>query len=107
MKIKYILLGAVFFLSAQPTGPETKTILHYDATRHTLVLSTPEGGIPGDKIEIVDLIGRRVLQLSISNFSPGETLPLPLPTLPEGLYYARWITESGKVRMVRRFAVYQ
>lgn len=83
-------------------GPETRTSLHYDGMRHALVWNTPEPPTAGDKIEIVDLIGRRV---AVFQPLPAEEGALSLPALAEGLYYARWTTESGRIRALRRFTI--
>jgi len=99
---KVVVLGFLLGLQAQTLGPEVRTVLHYDPLRHTLVWTTPEPPTAGDKIEIGDLIGRRV---AVFQPLPAEEGSLPLPALAEGLYYARWTTESGRIRAVRRFSV--
>ncbi len=99
---KVAVLGFLLGLQAQTMGPEARTSLHYNAVHHALVWNSPEAPTAGDKIEIVDLIGRRVAVLQPL---PAEEGMLSLPALPEGLYYARWTTESGRIRAVRRFTV--
>lgn len=102
MRLAILLLGLGLAVWAQSAGPETRSALHYDATRHALILTSSEQITLTERIEVVDLIGRRVLTLSPPS---GENGTLTLPVLPEGLYYARWISENGRIRAVRRFAV--
>ncbi|GIV24001.1 MAG: hypothetical protein N3A68_06000 [Bacteroidia bacterium] len=99
-----IFLGLGLAVWAQLPLPERSSAMHYDASRNVLILVVGEERIEGDRIEVVDLIGRRVFSQGVS-VSGGEAVSVPLPSLPEGLYYARWVSENGRVRAVRRFAV--
>lgn len=99
-----IFLGLGLAVWAQLPLAERPVTMHYDAARNALVLVIGEGRIEGDRIEVVDLIGRRVFSQEVT-VSGGEAMSVPLPALPEGLYYTRWVGEGGRVRAVRRFAV--
>lgn len=98
----WIVLG-LFGLAvwAQTGEAEPRSAVYYSNVRQVLVL-TGEEPAPGDRVEVVDLIGRRVAVLPVSAALPAE---VSLPALPEGLYYARWISEGGRLRAVRRFSV--
>lgn len=98
----WILLG-LFGLAAwaQLGEAESRPTVLYHSTRQVLVLIGEEAS-PGDRVEVVDLIGRRVAVVPVTASPPAE---VALPALPEGLYYARWIAENGRVRAVRRFSV--
>lgn len=104
MRVWLLALGLGLAMWAQPQDGESRTLMHYDGVRRTLSLSG-EGINHGDRVEILDLIGRRVRTITLSPAGVGETLSIPLADLPEGLYYGRYITENGRVRAVRRFAV--
>lgn len=89
---------------AQSPEGEPRTNLHYDGARRVLVLSV-DTEIAGERLEIMDLIGRRVRIISLPALPGSEVVSVPVADLPEGLYYVRWITENGRVRAVRRFAI--
>lgn len=89
---------------AQSLEGEPRMMLHYDGVRQALILSA-ESNIAGERLEILDLIGRRVRVVSLPPAAASEGLTVSVADLPEGLYYVRWITEGGRVRAVRRFSV--
>ncbi len=98
----WIVLGLLGLAVWAQTGEtEPRSAVYYHSMRQVLVL-TGEEPAPGDRVEVVDLIGRRVAVLPVGATSPAE---VSLPDLPEGLYYARWIAENGRIRAVRRFSV--
>lgn len=97
------LLFGLFGLAvwAQSGELEARPALIYHSARQVLVLVGEEASL-GDRVEVVDVIGRRVAVLTLAAAPPAE---VTLPALPEGLYYARWISENGRIRAVRRFSV--
>jgi len=104
MRMWLLILGFGLAVWAQSQDGETRTLMHYDGSRRALIISG-EAINPGDRIEILDLIGRRVRSLTVSSAGSVEALSIPLTDLPEGLYYVRYISEHGRVKAVRRFAV--
>ncbi len=83
---------------------DTTPILYYDAARHSLVVGPVTRG--GDIVEVLNVIGQRVATFTLQEPSDesGRLLVLSLPTLPAGLYYARWL-QNGQIYQVKRFSV--
>ncbi len=83
---------------------DTSPTLYYDAARHSLVVGPVERG--GDLIEVLNVIGQRVATFTLheSGQEGGRLVSLALPSLPPGLYYARWL-QNGQIYQVRRFSV--
>lgn len=77
--------------------------LHYDPSRHALIRRGEQIG-EGERVVVLDLIGRRVCVLEVNT---EESQLLALPELSEGLYYAHWLDGQGRLRAVRRFAIVQ
>ncbi|MCS7152716.1 MAG: hypothetical protein N2253_05400 [Bacteroidia bacterium] len=103
MRMWFVLLWLGLVVWAQTPEVEPRLSLHYDGSRQVLVLSA-DAIAPSDRLEILDLIGRRV-RLFVLSSPVSEGLTVSVADLPEGLYYARWITEQGRVRAIRRFSV--
>jgi len=108
----WILLWLVCGLSyAKPISGKTPRVagdtsptLYYDAARHSLVIGPVERG--GDLIEVLNVIGQRVATFTLHDLGQesGRLVSLALPSLPPGLYYARWL-QNGQIYQVRRFSV--
>ncbi|MCS6895535.1 MAG: hypothetical protein NZZ60_05230 [Bacteroidia bacterium] len=101
----YILLFLLGLAGwAQSMDSEVRASIHYDESRQALIVASDQP-IGPEKLEIIDLIGRRIRILALPPILSAEVVAVPVADLPEGLYYARWLTENGRVRMVRRFSV--
>lgn len=104
MRVWLLILGLGLAVWAQSPEGESRTLIHYDGARRALVLAG-EAINQGDRLEILDLIGRRVRIVILSITSTPEALSISVADLPEGLYYVRYISENGRLKAVRRFAV--
>lgn len=87
-----------------PTGGNTTPVLYYEPGRKALVAGPLQK--PGDVVEVLNIIGQRIaiFPLSEGQLIEGRLYVLSVGHLPEGLYYARWLS-GGEVVQVRRFVI--
>lgn len=99
----------IFFLGlavrAQSVETDPPYTIVHDGGRHVITLYA-EASVEGDRLEIVDLIGRRVRTIHLTPVQEGDVITIPIPDLPEGLYYVRWIADNGRIRAVRRISIH-
>jgi len=96
--------GGVSIYEVQGRYGDSSPVIYYDAARHSLVLGPVERG--GDVVEVLNVIGQRVAVFTVSEpvSEHQRMVTLALPTLPSGLYYARWL-QNGQIYQVRRFSL--
>lgn len=104
MKNSFLLFGLGLFAWAQSIEGEGKSLLYYDPTLQALIVMS-DSPQSGDRIEVLNLIGQRVKVVALPSLSNRETFLISVGDLPEALYYARWVNESGRTRAIRRFAL--
>ncbi|MEN3041285.1 MAG: hypothetical protein ABDH66_07090 [Bacteroidia bacterium] len=102
-------IGLLFFLFglagwAQSGESDPRTAIYYDEARQSLIIVADQP-YSGEKLEILDLIGRRIRTMPIPQSWSSEAVAISVADLPEGLYYVRWLTENGRIRAVRRFSI--
>ncbi len=83
---------------------DTTPVLCYEPGRKVLVVGPVQK--PGDVIEVLNVIGQRIAIFSLSEgqSTEGRLYTFGVGHLPEGLYYARWLS-GGEVMQVRRFVI--
>ncbi|MCX8112663.1 MAG: hypothetical protein N3E49_05635 [Bacteroidia bacterium] len=105
MRVWIFMFNLGLALWAQSSEGESRASLHYDAMRQVLILSA-DGVAPSERVEIVDLVGRRVRSVLLpADLTSSESWSISVADLPEGLYYVRWLTEQGRLRAIRRLSI--